>query len=55
MINSIRYFKEKCIYKFEKLENEFMKEPLKLAEYVLSLTDELHNLGLRMIQEHWKV
>ena len=51
MINSIRYFEEKSIYKFEKLENEFMKEPLKLAEYVLSLTDELHNLGLRMIQE----
>ena len=51
MINSIRYFEEKCINKFEKLENEFMKEPLKLAEYVLSLTDELHNLGLRMIQE----
>lgn len=28
-----------------------MKEPLKLAEYVINLTDELHNLGLRMIQE----
>lgn len=51
MINSIKYFEEKCINKFEKLENEFMKEPLKLAEYVHSLTDELHNLGLRMIQE----
>ena len=51
MINSIKYFEEKCINTFEKLENEFMKEPLKLAEYVHSLTDELHNLGLRMIQE----
>ena len=28
-----------------------MKEPQKLAEYVLGLTEELHNLGLRMIQE----
>ena len=51
MINSIKYFEEECINKFEKLENDFMKEPQKLAEYVLGLTEELHNLGLRMIQE----
>lgn len=51
MINSIRYFEEKCINRFEELENNFIKEPQKLAEYVLELTEELHNLGLRMIQE----
>ena len=51
MINSIKYFEEECINKFEKLENDFMKEPQKLAEYVIGLTEELHNLGLRMIQE----
>jgi len=51
MINSIKYFEEKCINKFENLENEFMKEPKKMAEYVFGLTEELHNLGLRMIQE----
>ena len=51
MINSIRYFEEECINRFEKLEDDFMKEPQKLAEYVLGLTEELHNLGLRMIQE----
>lgn len=51
MINSIKYFEEECINKFEKLENEFMKEPLKMAEYVIGLTEELHKLGLRMIQE----
>lgn len=51
MINSIKYFEEECINKFEHLENEFMKEPEKMAEYVLGLTNELHNLGLRMIQE----
>ena len=51
MYNSIKYFEEKCIKKFEKLEDEFYKEPEKLAEYVLGLTKELHNLGLRMIQE----
>lgn len=51
MYNSIRYFEEECINRFEKLEDEFIKEPQKLAEYILNLTDELHNLGLRMIQE----
>lgn len=51
MINSIKYFEQKCIKKFEKLEDEFMKEPTKLAEYVLSLTEELHKLGLEMIKE----
>ena len=51
MIKSIRYFEEECINKFEKLEDDFMKEPSKLAEYVIGLTEELHNLGLRMIQE----
>ncbi len=51
MINSIKYFEEECINRFEKLENNFMREPQKLAEYVLGLTEELHNLGLRMIQE----
>lgn len=51
MYNSIKYFEEDCIKRFEKLEDDFMKEPGKLAEYVLGLTEELHNLGLRMIQE----
>lgn len=51
MINSIRYFEEKCINRFEKLEDEFMKSPTHLAEYVLNLTDELHKLGLEMIRE----
>ena len=51
MINSIKYFEEECINRFEKLENNFMREPQKLAEYVLGLTEELHNLGLRMVQE----
>lgn len=51
MVNSIRYFEEKCIKKFEKLEDDFMKEPTKLAEYVLGLTEELHKLGLEMIKE----
>ena len=51
MVNSIKYFEEECINRFEKLEDNFMKEPQKLAEYVFGLTEELHNLGLRMIQE----
>lgn len=51
MINSIRYFEEKCISRFEKLENDFLKEPTKLAEYIYGITDELHKLGVEMIKE----
>ena len=51
MINSIKYFEEKCISKIEQLEDDFMKDPTKLAEYILRLTDELHKLGLEMIKE----
>jgi hypothetical protein len=51
MINSIKYFEEECISKFEKLEDDFMKQPGQLAEYVFGLTEELHKLGLRMIKE----
>ena len=41
--------KKKCISKFEILENNFLKEPTKYAEYVMGLTEKLHNLGLNMI------
>lgn len=51
MYKSINYFEKECIKNFEKLEDEFMKEPQKLAEYVLGITQELHKLGIRMIQE----
>ena len=51
MVNSIKYFEEECINRFEKLEDDFMKDPTKLAEYVYGLTDELHKLGLEMIKE----
>lgn len=51
MIKSIKYFEEECIKKFIKLEDDFMKEPTKLAEYVLGVTDGLHKLGLEMIKE----
>ncbi len=51
MIKSIRYFEEECINKFEELENGFLKNPTEIAEYVIGLTVELHQLGLHMIQE----
>ena len=34
MLNIIRYFEEQCSKKFKNLEDEFMKNPSKLAEYV---------------------
>lgn len=51
MLKSITYFEENCINKFEHLENEFLKNPNRIAEYVVGLTAELHSLGLKMIQE----
>lgn len=51
MIKSMRYYEEECTRGFEKLEDDFMKEPSELAEYVTGFTEELYNLGLRMIQE----
>ena len=40
MVKSIKYFEEKCINKFEELENKFLKDPTRIAEYVLGLTSE---------------
>lgn len=51
MINSIKYFEEECINRFEKLEDEFMKNPQQLAEYITGITSELHQLGLQIIRE----
>ncbi len=39
MINSIKYFEVECIKKNEKIEDEFMKEPNKIVEYVLGVTE----------------
>lgn len=51
MLNSIKYYEEECISRFERLEDDFLKKPTKLAVYVYGLTDELHRLGLEMIRE----
>ena len=34
MLNSILYFEQFCIKNFEKLEDEFLKNPRNFAEYV---------------------
>lgn len=51
MINSIRYFEENSIKRFEKLENDFMKNPTQIAEYVMGIAEEGNRFLLRMIQE----
>lgn len=51
MINSIKYFEKNSIKIFEKLETDFMKDPTRMAELVRGVTDEVHRLGLRIIQE----
>ena len=48
MINSIKNFEEKCINRFEKLEDEFMENLLQLAEYVTGLTE---NAEARLLED----
>lgn len=51
MVNSILYFEEHCIKIFEKLEDNFLKNPKNFAEYVYEITDLLHKLGTEMIRD----
>ena len=51
MIKSIKHFEEKSIPVFEKLEGDFYRNPTDVASFVTGLTEELHQLGLRMIKE----
>lgn len=51
MLKSIQHFNEISIHKFEKLENNFLRNPTDIAGYVLGITNEIHNLGLEMIKE----
>ena len=51
MINSIKHFEEHCITNFEKLEDDFIKNPQNFTRYVNGITEELHKLGLKMPQE----
>lgn len=51
MLNSIIYFEENCTKIFEKLENDFLKNPTNFAEYIYGITEELYKLGREMIKE----
>ena len=51
MVKSIQYFNEECVPTFEKLEDEFIRNPVDIAAYVKDLTRVLHQAGLRMIEE----
>lgn len=51
MINSIKYFEENSIKRFEELEHNFMKNPTQIAEYVMGIAEEGNRFLLRMLQE----
>ena len=51
MVKSIQHFNEKSVPVFEKLEDEFLRNPSDIASYVTKLTEELHKTGIRMIEE----
>lgn len=39
MVKSIQYFNEKSVPVFERLEDEFLREPSDIASYVMKLTE----------------
>lgn len=51
MVKSIQYFNEKSVPFFERLEDEFLRDPSDIASYVTKLTEELHKTGIRMLEE----
>ena len=51
MIKSIQQFNEKSVPIFERLEDDFIKDPTDIAQYITDLTEELHKAGVRMIEE----
>lgn len=38
-------------YPFEKIEDEFLKNPARFANYVYAITSELYKLGIEMTKE----
>lgn len=51
MFHSILYFEQFCIKNFEKLEDEFLKNPKNFAEYVFGITDLLCKFGTEMLRD----
>ena len=51
MDKSIRHFQEISTKVFQKITEEFFKNPKDFASFTSGITDELHNLGRVMIQE----
>ena len=51
MLNSILYFEQHCIKNFEKLEDDFLKNPKGFAEYVFGITDLLCKFGTEMLRD----
>ena len=51
MVKSIQYFNDKSVPVFERLEDEFLRDPSDIASYIMKLTEELHKTGIRMIEE----
>lgn len=51
MIKSIQHFEEISINIFEILQNELFRNPKDFATYAYGLTEELHHLGLLIMQE----
>ena len=51
MLNSILFFKQFCIKYFEKPEDEFLNNPINVAEYVFWLTELLCKFSSEIIRD----
>ena len=51
MVKSIQHFNEVSTGVFGKIITEFYKKPTDMASLVLGITEELHKVGIQLIQE----
>jgi len=51
MVKSIQHFNEISVEVFERIITEFYKHPTDMASFVHGLTEELHKVGILLIQE----
>lgn len=51
MITSINYFEEKIIPELDEIQTNFFKDPKKFSDYVLSVTEQVHKLGIMILKE----
>ena len=55
MVNSIQYFMEEGVKNLERIFVDYAQDMTKFAEMIYGITEELHDLGCRLIAEELKM